>query len=111
MVQELVMSDIEALVYRWLIQRKIPFESQVSVRGGVFELGGSRVDFILENMIALRVAGEYWHRGVEKTGSDIIQKEMLSEMGYTVVDLRADDILNNLEQTMRLALLGEESLQ
>ena len=106
------MSNLEALVYHWLVQRNILFDFQSSLMGGHFALGGAVVDFILvENNIALRVAGEYWHKGVEKTGSDIIQREQLVAMGYTVVDLLADDLENRLNETLTLALQGQEMLK
>jgi len=109
---QLILSDIEQLVYDWLTKRQIPFESQVSVRGGVFSLGGAKIDFILiESRICLRIQGEYYHTGVTKEGSDIIQKEMLSALGYTVVDIWGQDLLNRLDETLTKALLGEEMLK
>ena len=107
-----VMSNIEEIVFRWLTKRKISFEFQTSLSGGIFELGGAVVDFLLrERGLAWRVMGEYYHRGVEKTGSDIIQKEMLSALGWQVCDLWSDDLLNQLEETMQLALQGREMLR
>ena len=106
-------TDIEALVAEWLTRNKIPFESQVSLRGGVFELGGSKVDFIIEKTTCLRVQGGYWHQGIAKTSSDTVQRELLEADGWTVVDLLEDDIKDpaRLEQAMRLALQGEEMLK
>jgi len=103
------MSDLEALVYNFLVQRNIPFDFQTSLMGGHYQLGGSVVDFLIGDL-AWRVQGEYYHRGVEKTGSDTIQKEQLTAMGYTVIDLLADDIENRTEQTLRLALQGQSML-
>ena len=108
---EQVMSDIETLVYNWLIKHNIAFTFQSSLSGGIYELGGSVVDFILpEYRIGLRVMGEYWHRGVAKSGTDLIQKERLQAMGLTIVDLQEDDLHNRLEETMVKALRGEEML-
>ena len=105
-------TDIEALVYSWLVKRNIVFDFQTSLRGGFYQLGGAVVDFLLPaRRLAWRVFGEYWHRGVEKEGRDILKREMLGELGYTVVDLWADDIKNRLEETMRLALMGQEVLR
>ncbi len=110
-IDTIPMTSIEAIVYQYLTERKIPFSFQSSLMGGWYSLGGAVVDFILEeNMIALRVAGEYWHAGVEKRGSDLIQKELLANLGYTVIDLWEDDIKNRLEETMRLTLQGQEML-
>lgn len=111
-MQEVIGTDIEMVVYNWLVKHKIVFTFQSSLRGGYFALGGAVVDFLLEpRRIALRCFGEYWHRGVVKSGQDILQKEMLGELGYTVVDLWSDDIENRLEETLQLALLGQEMLR
>ena len=107
----LVASNLERIVYDYLVRHNIEFRFQTSIAGGIFALGGSVVDFIVEPNLAWRIRGEYWHRGVEKTGSDAIQKEMLITKGYVVVDILADDILNNLEQTLTLALQGQEMLR
>ena len=107
-----IFTDIEEIVYNWLVKHKIVFTFQSSLSGGRYELGGSVVDFILDNRnIAIRVLGEYWHRGVAKEGSDLLQKENLSALGWTVVDLLEDDLKTKLEETMRLALLGQEVLR
>lgn len=107
-----VMTDLEEIVYDYLVRRKIPFQFQTSLAGGFYELGGAVIDFLLpDRQLAWRIMGEYWHRGVEKSGSDLIQKEMLENEGWTVVDLQEQDIRDRLEQTMRLALLGQEMLQ
>ena len=68
------------------------------------------VDFIIGDL-AWRGMGEYFHKGGEKTGSDIIQREQLVAMGYTVVDLLADDLENRLNETLTLALQGQEMLK
>ena len=104
------MSDLEALVYNFLVRRNIPFDFQTSLAGGFYSLGGAVVDFIIRDL-AWRVMGEYFHKGVEKTGSDIIQREQLVAMGYTVVDLLADDLENRLNETLTLALQGQEMLK
>ena len=104
------MSDLEALVYNFLVRRNIPFDFQTSLAGGFYSLGGAVVDFIIGDL-AWRVMGEYFHKGVEKTGSDIIQREQLMAMGYTVVDLLADDLENRLNETLTLALQGQEMLK
>ena len=106
-----VMTDIEAIVYNWLVRRKIAFQFATSLRGGFYELGGAVVDFLLpERRLAWRVMGEYWHRGATPEGKDVIQRELLTGMGWTVVDLWGDDLENRLNETMRKALLGQEML-
>jgi len=105
------MSDLERIVYDFLVRRGIGFDFQTSLSGGFFQLGGAVIDFLVEPNLAWRVQGEYWHRGVLKSGSDTIQREMLVALGYVVVDLYADDIKNRLGQTLALALEGKEMLR
>jgi len=107
---QIIASDLERIVYDWLVRRGISFDFQTSFSGGHYQLGGSVVDFLIGNL-AWRVQGEYWHRGVEKAGADIIQREMLESLGYTVVDLRADDLENMANETLTKALRGEEMLR
>jgi len=106
-----VMSDIEQVVFDFLTKRNIAFDFQTWLSGGLFALGGTVVDFIVEPNLAWRIMGEYYHRGIEKTGSDTIQRETLSALGYVVVDIWADDIENRLEKTLRLALQGQEMIK
>ena len=105
------MSDIETIVYNYLVRHKIVFQFATSLAGGFYELGGAVVDFLVEPNLAWRVMGEYYHRGVTKEGSDLIQREMLEGLGYIVVNIWGDDIKDRLEETMRLALQGEEMLK
>ena len=107
---DIVASDLEIIVLQWLNKNKIVYDFQTSLAGGHYQLGGSVVDFIIGDL-AWRVHGEYYHSGVEKTGSDILQKELLSNMGFIVIDLYADDIQNRTEETLRLALQGQEMLR
>jgi len=107
---DIVASDLELLVIGWLNRKGIDYDFQTSLMGGHYSLGGSVVDFTIGDL-AWRVMGEYFHKGVEKTGSDIIQREQLVAMGYTVVDLLADDLENRLNETLTLALQGQEMLK
>ena len=53
-----VMTDIESMVAQWLSRNKIVFSFQSWMAGGLYELGGSVVDFTLDELgIALRVMG------------------------------------------------------
>ena len=84
------------------------------MRGGWYQLGGAVVDFLIpDRMLAWRVMGEYYHKGVAKTGEDIIQREMLQEEGWTVVDLLATDLEDptRRDQALSLALEGIEMLR
>ena len=104
-------SDLEKLVYAYLATHNIPFDFQSNVLGEGFgqQIGDAKVDFILpDNRIAIRVQGEYWHKQPATEAKDIIQRERLIAMGWKVVDIWTNDIKNNLEETMRKALIGEE---
>jgi very-short-patch-repair endonuclease len=105
------MSDLEAMVYKWLTQHRIKFEFQSQLIGlrGVRELGDAIVDFILtENNILLRIMGEYFHAGVNVEARDTIQKERLQALGYVVVDLWTKDLMERLNYTMQQAIKGEQ---
>ena len=107
-----VMTDIEIIVYDWLMGRGIAFKFQTSLMGGFYQLGGAVVDFIItDRNLAWRIFGEYYHRGVEKEGSDLIQREMLTELGFTIVDIWGDDVKDRTDQTLNLALEGREVLK
>ena len=110
---EPILSDIELIVYNWLTKRKIVFEYGVSISGGVFELGGAKVDFLLpERNLVWRVMGEYWHREISTRGQDVIQRELLEGRGWTVVDIWSSDLEdpNRVNETLTRALRGEEML-
>jgi len=106
-----VASDLELMVMEWLDRKGIGYSFQTSFAGGYYALGGAVVDFLLEPNLAWRVQGEFWHRGVLKSGSDTIQREMLTALGYVVVDLWAEDIKERIDETLNLALRGEEMLK
>ena len=112
MVQQAIGSDIEMIVMGYLDRRNIEYQFQTSLSGGFFETGGAVVDFLIpDGMLAWRVMGEYWHQGVKPEGRDIMQKEMLMGKGYTVVDIWGEDVQNRLDETMRLALQGQNMLR
>ena len=109
---EMPMSDIEAIVYQWLTRKNIEFQFQTSLMGGFYQLGGTVVDFLIPSRnLAWRVQGEYFHSGVTKEGSDLIQREMLTELGWTVVDLFSNDIIDKTDETLTKALQGIEMLR
>lgn len=102
-------SEPEKIVYAFLVQNGIPFDAQEKMFGGVLEVGGSVVDFILdEYMLALRVMGTYWHSSVEARSRDREGKERLMGLGYMVVDLWEDKLLENPEYVITQALQGVE---
>ncbi len=107
-----VATDIEIVVMRWLDSRNIQYRFQTSLLGGYFALGGAVVDFLLDDSrLAWRIFGEYWHRGVTKEGSDLIQRELLIGLGWRVVDLWGDDVKDRTDETLSLALEGQEVLR
>ncbi len=110
MALTLLMSDIEELVYNWLLKRGIRFEFQSQLIGGfgTTELGDATVDFLLENNIVFRVQGEYWHTQRKTKAKDDLQRERLIALGYTVIDLWEDDLKTRLEYVMQQAMRGLE---
>ncbi|KKL12247.1 hypothetical protein LCGC14_2537680 [marine sediment metagenome] len=108
---ELVASDIELIVIRWLERRKIAFKFQTSFAGGFTELGGAVIDITIGDLrLAWRINGEYWHRGVVPEGKAALQKEAIEADGYIVVDLEEQDIKERTNETLTKALLGQEML-
>lgn len=114
MVSEIIASEPERIVLAWLGKRGITdYDFQSSQLGGRFELGGSVVDFLFsERQLAWRVQGEYWHQGVEKTGTDAVQRELLESQGWIVVDIKEEDLSlpERANQTLEAALRGEEMI-
>lgn len=110
---EIIATDIEIIVLRWLDKRNIIYDFQTSLSGGRFELGGSVVDILIYDLqLAWRVQGLYWHEGVNKKAMDDIQRENLEAIGWTVVDIWSDDLEDSarIEETLTKALRGEEVL-
>ena len=113
MPDEIMASAPERIVYDWLTKRHILFTFQSSMGGGRFELGGSIVDFTLDDLgVAIRVQGGYWHQGVEKVGTDTVQRELLESQGWIVVDILEKDLTPpyRANQTLEAALRGQEVL-
>ena len=108
MANTTVASDLEIIVMTWLDRRGVAYSFQTVLSGGHFALGGAVVDFIIGDL-AWRVQGGFWHQGVTKTGSDQIQRELLTAMGYVVVDIWEDDLEpDRIDYTLELALEGQE---
>ena len=107
-------SDIELIVLRWLDSKGITdYEFQSSMMGGRFELGGAIGDVVFyERSLVWRIQGDYFHKGVEKEGTDAIQQELLESQGWQVVNIWGSslDTPARIEETLSKALLGEEML-
>lgn len=105
-------SDLEWLVYQWLMKNvgEGNFTYQASIGGGRLQLGGLVADFIIYTTnppIAINVQGSWWHRETSKDrANDLLAKIQLSNEGYTVVFLAEDDVVNRLNYVMRQALMG-----
>jgi len=111
--KRVVGSDLEIKVYDWLIKHGFKhgvdfiFQSQLIGLRGVRELGDAIVDFMLvESNILWRVQGEYWHKGTEERARDLIQRQRLEGLGYTVVDLWESDLTERLDCTLQQAIRG-----
>ena len=104
-----LMSDLERIVYIYLVEHSIEFTFQSQLIGGFgSQLGDAKVDCVIpDRNIVIRVQGEYWHTGVDIEAKDALQKERLSSLGYIVIDIWTQDIQNMLQETMRKALVGE----
>ena len=107
-----LLNNLERIVYNWLIKHSILFTAQAPMFGGAGELGSAIVDFILtERNVAIRVMGGYWHSGLETNARDLLGKEKLAEVGYTVVDVREENLTaGKINNTMELAITGQEAL-
>ncbi len=78
----------ERIMYKALMQRRIPFDFQSSMQGGRAQLGGMVVDFLLlDRRAVIRVQGDYWHSGVAEMARDEVQKCVLESLGYDVWDI------------------------
>jgi len=109
-----IASEPERIVLAWLDKRGIvDYEFQSSMMGGRYELGGSIVDILFpERGLAWRIQGTYWHRGVEKEGTDAVQRELLESQGWVVVDIWESmlDTPERVNEVLEKALRGEEML-
>ena len=103
------LSTLEKKVYAWLVERKIPFTIQQKMFG-IGELGSATIDFVFsDRRLAWRVMGGYWHSTMEAKARDLLGKEKLMEIGYTVIDLQEEDLADDrIDRTLELALEGME---
>jgi len=86
------MSSWELRVYKALRKRGISFSPQVNFFGGAGILGGTRVDFLLsDRMAVIRVQG-YYHTLPQARARDELQRVNLLAKGYQVIDLYEADM-------------------
>ena len=100
----------EWYVYWWLTKRQRLFTFQSRLLGGRRNIGGLITDFVVHDACAppglvLNVQGFAWHRYTsEQRSADVLTKVRLKALGYEVVYLLEDEILNSLDHVMELAV-------
>lgn len=102
------LSSPEFLVFEWLTRRKIPFMAQQNMLGGVSEAGGAKIDFWLTELNIIIRVQSYFHTLKEAVARDILQKIELLNLGYTVVDVWEEAIIENIDRVMTMAVKGQE---
>ena len=107
------LSELEKRVHNWLTKNNIPFNTQETMFGSYGELGSATIDFVLpDKNIVLRVMGGYYHSTLQARARDDFGKEQLINAGYIVVDLLEENLSDNkIENTMKLAMQGQEILK
>lgn len=107
------LSSLEKKVWTWLVRNNIQFETERVMLAEARELGSAIVDFVIpDKNLILRVMGSYYHSGLEAKARDEFSKERLMNQGYIVIDLWEENLsAARIENTMRLALQGQESLR
>jgi len=104
----------EFLVFDWLVKKGLEpmddFIFQSSRMGGRQLYGGAVVDFDFPSQrMAWRVQGEFFHIGnPAKEASDIMQKMNLAAVGYIVIDIFAQDVLQRRNWVLSHAWNGEQ---
>ncbi len=94
----MIATELETMVVDWLEIRKIDFDFHSSLDGERVEFSGLKADFIVPDYgLVLRITDE----------EEDEQKAIIENMGYTVVDLKEQDLRIDLNTTMLLALTGE----
>ena len=104
-----IMTSIETTVSDWLLKKTIDFNFQSQLMGGFYnQFGDEKVNFELPDPnILLRIQGVNAQK-TNLSGKDVINKERLIGLGYTVVDCWESDIKDNKEFTLSEAMKGKE---
>lgn len=107
-------TDLEFMVDQSLINHgykpNINFAYQSSLLGG-HNLGGIVADFIVfDPPTIINIQGDIWHYGMgqDRIQSDIIQRALLTGLGYQVVFIDQKDIYNNVDYYVEEALKGHD---
>ncbi len=87
----------------------IDFIYQSSRNGGRNRFGGSVVDFELPLLrLYFRIQGERFHSAPDTFAHDQVQRALLTDRLWKVVDIWAEDIARATYMTMEAALHGQE---
>ena len=82
--------------------------------GGRLQLGGVVADFLFSPPewvpgMVWRVQGEYFHlASSQKQVQDLLQRIQLEEKGFRVVDILANEVLQNRDDVLVAALSGQQ---
>jgi hypothetical protein len=88
------------------------FQFQVPAGGGRGREGGAVLDIVVQSVqppIAIRVQGEFFHfLDVDIRESDVLERAMLEGLGFRVVDILAQDLIDEAraEIVVAMALRG-----
>ncbi len=105
----------EFIAFDWLERKGFvageDFIFQSSRMGGRQMYGGAVVDFDFpDRQLAWRIQGEHFHIGnPAKEASDVMQKMSLEVLGYTVIDIFAQDVIERRNWILTRALNGEQA--
>jgi len=105
-------SPSEYHVYKWLVGKGfvpgIDFIFQAERRGGVSHIGNAKIHFLIfTSKLALRVQGYLWpNLSGAAHALDTIQRVIWEGKGYTVLDLLASEVDENVNRVMNLAMMG-----
>lgn len=104
----------EYIAWKWLTQHgytpDVDFIYQSSRLGGRSMPGGAVVDIDFPGLLlAWRIQGERFHLGSTGTeAKDQVQKLSLTGLGYTVVDILAEDLIERRNYVLSRAIQGEQ---
>ncbi len=105
-------SPSEYKVYKWLTQKGlapgIDFAFQSDKLGGISHVGNAKIHFLIYmSKLALRVQGYLWpNLSSSAHALDMIQRVIWEGKGYTVLDLLASEVDENVNRVMNLAMAG-----
>ncbi len=103
-------SPSEYKVFRWLTSKGlvpgVDFIFQADRMGGVSHIGNAKIHFIIyATKLALRVQGYEWPNLSKKSHAlDLLQKIIWEAKGYTVLDLLASEVDDDVNRVMNLAV-------